>query len=749
MKRKLKKSKWSNLSFFKKNILLIMLCLTLLSISSIAYSALNQELNITGDLVLRSIKDIRITSLELVESVNGGYEYYNSKYSNNIVSISSSLPNKGSAITYEATIKNTGTVDMTIASINTSSSNDIATLTVDGISVEDVIPYNNSKTFRITIEKTITSDITELSGLLELTFKEVVPDPNFCLDNGFNKLADCILVMDTKNTNLEETKSEIEARVANFKQIAPYTTYKEKEQLNVVGTSIVSTTSDQIYFSTEKPTLNKETAIYTFSSSNSVLGRIEDYISNETTKYYTCMNTSSTCSNSNVYVIYEYTTPEENNSSYYRVTKADRYTYEIDSVDSASSGIYAISDLNNTTSYYYRGDIENNYVKFGKDNSGNDLYWRIVRINGDGSIRMIYTGTSTTATGYNTGILNRNNSYYTSFNLESDDAAYVGYMYGLDQTYMETSDTSYLTYTNITQTYTYYFSDAVTCSDETKDCTLTGNIISGKWSEVYEQVLNGDESNGNIPYKYTCWKTSSTDLTCGVYSEVKSYVNVIQAKVRYHGYLSKNLDSIRTNTYDSNIKQEIDAWYEKSFVNNSYGKDSHNVSYTDYLADSVFCNDRSIYSGNVNSLQSYVFFWPYRRTANLYKPSLQCGGENGEAMDIRDLFTVSSSNGNGDLTYPVGLLTQDEAYLAGGRVGIINQNYYLTTGSYYWLASPSLLASYDGFSRIWRVDSPGYLSTSRSSTAYGARPVINLRSDVLITSGIGTQTNPYEVIGSH
>ena len=80
MKRKLKKSKWSNLSFFKKNILLIMLCFTLLSISSIAYSALNQELNITGDLVLRSIKDIRITSLELVESVNGGYEYYNSKY---------------------------------------------------------------------------------------------------------------------------------------------------------------------------------------------------------------------------------------------------------------------------------------------------------------------------------------------------------------------------------------------------------------------------------------------------------------------------------------------------------------------------------------------------------------------------------------------------------------------------------------------------------------------------------------------
>lgn len=742
-----KDSRWRNLSFVKKNVLLILFCFTLLSISAIAYSALNQSLYISGDLVLRAVKDIRITSLELVESVNGGYEYYNSKHSNNTVTISSSLPNKGSAITYEATIKNTGTVDMTIASINTSSSNDIATLTLDGISVEDVIPYNNSKTFRITIEKTTTSDITELSGLLELTFKEVVPDPNFCLDNGFNKLADCILVMDTKNTNLEETKSEIEARVANFKQIAPYTTYKEKEQLNVVGTSIAYTSNDQIYFSTEKPTLNKETAIYTFSSSNSVLGRIEDYISNDTTKYYTCMNTLSTCSSSNVYVIYEYTSSTNaSNVTTYKITKADRYTYEIDSVDSASSGIYAISDLNNTTSYYYRGDIENNYVKFGKDNSGNDLYWRIVRINGDGSIRMIYTGTSTTATGYNTGILNRDNERISAFNLERDDAAYVGYMYGLDQTYMETSETSFLTYTNIGQSGIYYFSDAVTCSDETKDCTLTGNIISGKWSEVYNQVLNGDANNNNTPYKYTCWKTSSTDLTCGVYSEVKSYVNVTQAKVRYHGYLSKDLDSIRANTYDSNIKQEIDAWYEKTFVNNSYGKDSHNVSYTDYLADSVFCNDRSIYSGNVNSLQSATYFWAHRRTVNLYKPSLQCGGKNGEAMDIRDLFTVSSSNGNGDLTYPVGLLTQDEAYLAGGRVDTLNQNYYLTTGSYYLLATPFSLKTSSISSNIFAVYSAGHLNASHSSNLNGIRPVINLRSDVLITSGIGTQTNPYEII---
>ena len=40
------------------------------------------------------------------------------------------------------------------------------------------------------------------------------------------------------------------------------------------------------------------------------------------------------------------------------------------------------------TSYYYRGNVTNNYVKFA------GFYWRIIRINGDGTVRVIYDGTS-------------------------------------------------------------------------------------------------------------------------------------------------------------------------------------------------------------------------------------------------------------------------------------------------------------------------------------------------------------------
>ena len=84
------------------------------------------------------------------------------------------------------------------------------------------------------------------------------------------------------------------------------------------------------------------------------------------------------------------------------------------------------------TSYYFRGAVNNNWVKFGKDSSGNDIYWRIIRINGDGSIRMIYSGTtaptSSTAT-VMTGTGTQINATTYAFNSSDNKAEYVGYMY--------------------------------------------------------------------------------------------------------------------------------------------------------------------------------------------------------------------------------------------------------------------------------------------------------------------------------
>lgn len=78
-------------------------------------------------------------------------------------------------------------------------------------------------------------------------------------------------------------------------------------------------------------------------------------------------------------------------------------------------GIYKSTDDYGNT-YYVRGMYDYSYVKFG------DLYYRIVRINGDGSLRIIYDGTIPNAKA-NVGTSSINNMNY-------QDNGYIGYMYG-------------------------------------------------------------------------------------------------------------------------------------------------------------------------------------------------------------------------------------------------------------------------------------------------------------------------------
>ena len=63
-----------------------------------------------------------------------------------------------------------------------------------------------------------------------------------------------------------------------------------------------------------------------------------------------------------------------------------------------------------------------NCTEYKYANTGDDIYWRIIRTNSDGSIRLLYHGTSTTATDAYIG------KY--AFNTTDNDPMYVGYMYG-------------------------------------------------------------------------------------------------------------------------------------------------------------------------------------------------------------------------------------------------------------------------------------------------------------------------------
>ena len=79
--------------------------------------------------------------------------------------------------------------------------------------------------------------------------------------------------------------------------------------------------------------------------------------------------------------------------------------------------VYSVAD-DWGTSYVYAGAPTDNWVQFA------GYYWRIIRINGDGSIRMIYAGTSTSTSGTDDQI--STSAYNSTYN----DNAYVGYMYG-------------------------------------------------------------------------------------------------------------------------------------------------------------------------------------------------------------------------------------------------------------------------------------------------------------------------------
>ena len=103
-------------------------------------------------------------------------------------------------------------------------------------------------------------------------------------------------------------------------------------------------------------------------------------------------------------------------------------TPDFSQIATTDEGMYAAED-DYGTSYYYRGAVNDNWVQFGTDSSGQPLYWRIIRINGDGTIRLIYNGTTTNQTG--TGTIINNTTY--SFNSSYAGNEFGGYMYTREQ----------------------------------------------------------------------------------------------------------------------------------------------------------------------------------------------------------------------------------------------------------------------------------------------------------------------------
>ena len=161
--------------------------------------------------------------------------------------------------------------------------------------------------------------------------------------------------------------------------------------------------------------------------------------------------------------------------------------------------------------YYFAGDAKNNWVKFG------GFYWRIIRTNHDGSIRLLYSGIShNTTKGYiGKGVL---------FNTEGKEPMYVGYMYGtsgtLDSNRTNANNSAIKTYidnwyNNNLSSYSKYIStEAVYCNDR----ELASGSTYNTGDTTFYYALWGRLYTNKTP-TYNC--TNIKDAFSGNNSEAK------------------------------------------------------------------------------------------------------------------------------------------------------------------------------------------------------------------------------------
>ena len=407
-------------------------------------------------------------------------------------------------------------------------------------------------------------------------------------------------------------------------------------------------------------------------------------------------------------------------------------------------------------SYYYRGNVTNNYVKFGRwsddvpdivrgyysasstsykeyssleecqsassynvnctliSNAGKEMYWRIVRINGDGTVRVIYDGTAAHANGESSS---DRQIGISAFNKPYIDNAHIGYMYG-DRTDIVEPTTQYST-VSFTNTSTYYIAKEYIYDSSTDMFTLKDPIA----------VLGSAMSSDYVGY-YTFGNTSSSVSYHSVLKIFSVTADSSSTSVGYGyvTYATTSKEDAQTNKNDSTIKIYLDNWYKTNIV----GTENEQ-----YLADNVFCNDRSFNSSNSGTGAGMsITYYRWGKTGKNIKMMLTCPQQN-------DAFTVSdTSKGNGALTYPVGLLSTDEVVLAGGW-GARNEGYYLYSGQDWWTLSPQKFQ--DKYATMQYVMAPGYTFNHNTVySIYGVRPVFNLKAEVL-AQGSGTASDPYRI----
>ena len=350
------------------------------------------------------------------------------------------------------------------------------------------------------------------------------------------------------------------------------------------------------------------------------------------------------------------------------------------------------------------------------DSTYDNLLGKYTCMNTTGTCTKLYnvnsyeTNTFATTASYTIGNTNYAQIGTTPFNGSNKSPAMAGYMFNKIYNYQ---------YKYVDGSTYYKFGSEVTYDNGTY--TLSGNTSNIR-SMASMQVKN---------YHYTCWNSTGECRNIAyVYytNETVAYYIILSNGKNVSDALNDMLTNDNVNKYNSSIKGIIDAWYSQEFSN-----------YTDYLEDTVFCNSRDIADiggWNPNGGETHQTNLKFKN----HSVTNYNGISNLACTNIKDQLSVS--NNKAKLKYPVGLMAEEESYILSPSTSLESPNLaLLKTNTHWWVLSPRTFNEMDLYNN--NVNEKGNKSNYSSFYPSGARPVISIKPSVVISSGTGSETDPW------
>ena len=304
--------------------------------------------------------------------------------------------------------------------------------------------------------------------------------------------------------------------------------------------------------------------------------------------------------------------------------------------------------------YYFAGNAQNNWIKFGKDQDGADLYWRIIRTNEDGGVRLVYVGPDPATTKafikidgtYMSGGSNTTGMYNSTYG----NTMYVGYMYGstgslannrnnttsapiktvTDNWYSKTINVK----TDGTYTYDKYVSQtAIYCNDRSGDAYSASGIMH---YAAYRRLVDNKKPS------YKCGNNPSGSL----YGDNSNLDKFTKSTSTGNGKLTYPIAQITADEiafaggkYGTNAP----AWY----YYNSAGGSAVGSDYWWTMSPYLFVrgNSANVFTVRGSSNPGYLVIWDVRNSHPGVRP----------VLSLKSCVSYESGNGSSSSPYTVSL----------------------------------------------------------------------------------------------